>query len=870
MMHMRHLFVVLLSVMWLSSVGAQDFPQAITEKGKSATAFLVTHQASATAFCINPSGYFVTNHHAIKGVAPWEMVQLVLNSGQPTERVIHARVVRSNPDNDLAVLRAYEPGNFAFLELDKEAALAETQRLEGFGFPFGDELSVTKEKFPSISVNGGSITSLRKLDGKLQEIQVDIALNHGNSGGPVLNISGRVVGIVRAGITGSGVNFVIPVQKLTEMLALPDVIFEQPVLNQSTLGEKIPLKARIGWILQETQKPVQMRLEIGPKGKPAHLVEMIAASDCFEARTAPVPAADGQKLQVTIGFESGSLEGLMEDFSFSIGKETVFLKDVESLTLGSSPKAILRRPAREISGAISDFSPRKIEMGGQQMPVDLNKAKSLKVTAPPLIDTITANFVVNADGKELTRQSFEIHVSGPAGKSIPNAPATPSWPSPGPSSNAIASGTGSKSPSLVDGGEVCNLPGTISDVAVGGAGRYLVLHMAQIRKLAIFDLTEGRITASFLLPEDNVYFAAGMSKLILVLCDSHVIQRWDLKTAQREAIAPLPFTWKVKVAAMGAASEGPLLLNWSFGSEEHDRANWEFIDIQTLAPIKYRFDTTPHIGTSFSDSVNLRASDDGLTFGIWHVGGAPTGLQLFTLKGQSVHVAYEHRSVGAVIPSSDGGQIFTSDGIFTPALSSASASASERDAGTAIPSHGGGLIIRAKNAEGQKSAGSTLSVYVQEIGNRPIATFDVPDLKSPRAFYDSITGLTLDKRIHLVPASGALLTIPGSADRLVFRRFNLMDSLNALGTEYFLVSSKPPGTIKFGAPFDYQIVAISKNGGLTYHLDSGPEGMAVSPTGLVSWKGLQDLRAMSFPVSITIRDCAGQQRVHSFTLKIIP
>src|SRR5207237_6735731 len=78
------------------------------------------------------------------------------------------------------------------------------------------------------------------------------------------------------------------------------------------------------------------------------------------------------------------------------------------------------------------------------------------------------------------------------------------------------------------------LPSTVASVAVGGGGRYLVLHMPEVRKLAVFDVNEAKIAHQIPLAEENILFTAGLDKLIVVFPDKNLLQRWSMTTGQRE------------------------------------------------------------------------------------------------------------------------------------------------------------------------------------------------------------------------------------------------------------------------------------------------------------------------------------------------
>ena len=106
-----------------------------------------------------------------------------------------------DPELDLAVLKVSgvkempEP-----IDYSHEPKLTETMPVYTFGFPFGEVLATGKAG-PAITVGKGSISSLRLDDkGNLALVQIDGALNPGNSGGPVVDTQGHLVGVAAATI----------------------------------------------------------------------------------------------------------------------------------------------------------------------------------------------------------------------------------------------------------------------------------------------------------------------------------------------------------------------------------------------------------------------------------------------------------------------------------------------------------------------------------------------------------------------------------------------------------------------------------------------------------------------------------------------
>ena len=114
-------------------------------------------------------------------------------------------------------------------------------------------------------------------------------------------------------------------------------------------------------------------------------------------------------------------------------------------------------------------------------------------------------------------------------------------------------------------------PSAIGDLCVGGGGRFLILYLPKDRKLAIFDANEAKIVKYLPLPEDDAVLAAGLDKLIVALPASNILQRWNLKTFEREAMAPAPIKDKIGNVVMGSASRGPLLLCTVDGEREAQR-----------------------------------------------------------------------------------------------------------------------------------------------------------------------------------------------------------------------------------------------------------------------------------------------------------
>jgi hypothetical protein len=148
------------------------------------------------------------------------VVTVVFQSGTKNETSHRADVLAADPDLDLAVLKVADVKELPRpIDCLHEPKLMETMPIYTFGFPFGRVLATSKNG-PAITVGKGSISSLRTDDnGRLARVQIDGALNPGNSGGPVVDVQGRLVGVAVATIKhSSGIGLAIPARALDQML----------------------------------------------------------------------------------------------------------------------------------------------------------------------------------------------------------------------------------------------------------------------------------------------------------------------------------------------------------------------------------------------------------------------------------------------------------------------------------------------------------------------------------------------------------------------------------------------------------------------------------------------------------------------------
>lgn len=206
-----------------SVVSIQVVRKAASVPG-SATPGDVYQRGQGSGFIADgPEGIVVSNNHVVEGA---ELVEVVLWDGT----ILPAEILGRDPDSDLAVLKV-ERGDRAMraVALGDSDALQVGQRAIAIGNPFGWQGTLT------VGIISGLGRTLRlghvseRVSGRFsipEMIQTDAAINLGNSGGPLLDTDGRVIGVNTAinSLTGAsgGVGFAVPINTVRRVL--PDLV----------------------------------------------------------------------------------------------------------------------------------------------------------------------------------------------------------------------------------------------------------------------------------------------------------------------------------------------------------------------------------------------------------------------------------------------------------------------------------------------------------------------------------------------------------------------------------------------------------------------------------------------------------------------
>jgi len=172
-------------------------------------------QSMGSGFVISPSGYIVTNDHVAGNAS-------AITIAFPDGTTLPAELVGSDPGTDLALLKVTPETSLPHLEFELAGGPIVGEWSIALGNPFG----LFEASDPTVTVGVVSATGrdLQPQDNRfyMDMIQTDAAINRGNSGGPLLNARGRVIGVNTAIFTETGgsvgIGFAVPAEKAVRIL----------------------------------------------------------------------------------------------------------------------------------------------------------------------------------------------------------------------------------------------------------------------------------------------------------------------------------------------------------------------------------------------------------------------------------------------------------------------------------------------------------------------------------------------------------------------------------------------------------------------------------------------------------------------------
>lgn len=190
----------------------QGMPRRAPGAAPAPRSFERRQQGLGSGVIVDPRGYILTNEHVVRGAD-----ELTVALQYPEEKKFPGKVVGADPRTDLAVVKITPKEPLTYATLGDSDRVRVGDWAIAIGSPFGLEQTLTAGVISAVrqtlNIEGVNYTNL---------LQTDAAINRGNSGGPLLNIRGEVIGINSAiyAPTGvfAGIGFAIPVNRVKDIM----------------------------------------------------------------------------------------------------------------------------------------------------------------------------------------------------------------------------------------------------------------------------------------------------------------------------------------------------------------------------------------------------------------------------------------------------------------------------------------------------------------------------------------------------------------------------------------------------------------------------------------------------------------------------
>ncbi|MCU1230830.1 MAG: hypothetical protein JWO97_3714 [Acidobacteria bacterium] len=221
-------------------------------------------RSGGSGFIISPDGYILTNNHVVEGATKVEVHYGADENGNGGHTAT-ARIIGRDPATDIALVKIDADAQLPYVSLGDSDRIRKGDWAIAIGNPFQFENSLT---VGVISAKGRSLGGISTETRSFENfIQTDAAINFGNSGGPLLNIAGEVVGINTAirGGGAQGLGFATPINTAKRLLPM----LKQGKVTRGYLGmeiREVDERSKQAFGLSEARGAIVNRVE---EGKPA-------------------------------------------------------------------------------------------------------------------------------------------------------------------------------------------------------------------------------------------------------------------------------------------------------------------------------------------------------------------------------------------------------------------------------------------------------------------------------------------------------------------------------------------------------------------------------------------------------------------------
>ena len=804
--------------------------KAVVENGKKATVLVAVGGSTATgsAFCVHSSGLFLTAYDVVFGADKMGEISLSLNVGERDARSVKAQVVLKDEAAGLVLIKSTEPVDLPAVKLGNADDFYETMPVYTFGYPslqrYGPPPPLTNEA-PSINIKVCRLVALSKENGTLKAVVIDTTLNSGNSGGPILNSKGELVGMLQGAAEERyyGLNRAVSANRIAEFISRPVICFVPPAnVTIEDMVKETTLTAQVIDMRKDGGKDLQVEITLAPEGRIATVLKMERADNEFTAAAPLIREGAGQqKLKAIVQYDNGEIRGFLEPTVFKVGDGEVDIGRVARIKGGERPQIILRDNSESFD--IDPDLKLTLDLGPKSIQIQAAEFRNILV-APPMGPPSYIKYVISVKSgeAEIGRMEGVIRIE---------------------TADAGAEGLTEKP---------VKCPSQLGNIVEGMGGDVLICHFPALRKLGVFNLSKREFVKQIDLAEGDVRFAAGRDKLYIAYAGKNAIETWDLKTFEKEQTTELAFSGKITSIAIGADTAGPLLIVVD-GEFPDTKSSCALFDTTAMKP---NGDKLPHYDGHLRKPA--RASMNGAMF----VFG--TSRLRLTEGHVTLGVSNPQSDRRYLLPGADGKSMY-SIGFVDPGLEGGMApprAVSPYE--LYVPSDGGDFYIGiALPASPDDTSPRVGTVTLYRLSDKSFV-ISLGKIQIPQGFLKADDPLGIENRIWFLSRSGLIVLVPDSNDTLVLMGCN-PDKKAATS----VIISEPPTIAVAGQPFVYALKIRTSIGPPKYTLENCPEGMIIDKMGVIRWEVPGDYSEKEVEVTVMAKDIAGTVMVQSFKLKIV-
>lgn len=374
-----------------------------------------------SAFCLSTSGYFLTTENALH-YANGAQVQVILWPNEPQEKVLPAQIVRTDKQRDLALLKISPPAGLAALDFANGAQVQVGQEITTFDY-YLRNIYRDKPPFPSPMLRRAELTSGSMPGARADRLECDAMLTYGGSGAPVLNDSGKLIGMIES--VGNRGASIMPLSRIRAFFAEPVVTLEPQEVPFARRYQQMEFKVRIVSLAEPTPN-YEVEFSLGVEGEQAQLVSSPAIGSECSFTLAPCRTARGKWQTLAADQASGPVKGEVLDQPIHVGERTVRLNEIRRIDFPSDSEksAVVLVNGAILKGKVVGLESLPVKTEKTTLPVDLSQSRSIVLgDADARHHALRYSLTVKSRGAAVSTVGGTIALSGddPSGQPAPDS-----------------------------------------------------------------------------------------------------------------------------------------------------------------------------------------------------------------------------------------------------------------------------------------------------------------------------------------------------------------------------------------------------------------------------------------------------------------